>query len=271
MRFKQYLNEKTFSISADVDMIYKKYFKKYVKPFHKKGGKANRNDLTDFKEGMDKVHKDGKWYFGNATSEILKSKTAKKAHELNPVTLVFGAWQEGSFYNYSKKAISFSLNSDVLHLLSTSQSKLDIRNMLQGRILERFMNELSEENIKGTIYHELSHWINDSIYNQNIQKRVQKNLKTKEFDITTVNFTDFELDAQVHAIKQLKRSFTGDWNYIRWYDIIQKKPSFSVVFAQLKQQPKAVQMDYFKRISKRLNRENLMGKNLKDSFKKELL
>ena len=161
MRFKQYLNEKTFSISADVDMIYKKYFLKYLKPFHK----MKNNDLTDFQNKIWCASKKGKWDFGTTTSEIFKSRTAKKAHELNPVTLMFGAVSDGSFYSYKEKVISVSLNSDIIDLLVSGRSMDNIKNLMitDRDRFERFKNELSEESVKATIYHELSHWINDSM------------------------------------------------------------------------------------------------------------
>jgi hypothetical protein len=76
-----------------------------------------------------------------------------------------------------------------------------------------FRNEITETNIKGSIYHELSHWLNDTLHN----KAVSKNMPITQDKIDKlwsgdVNFSDFEIDAQVHAIKQVKRNYKKDFD-----------------------------------------------------------
>jgi hypothetical protein len=140
--------------------------------------------------------------------------------------------------------------------------------------MKQFFNEVSPASIKGTIYHELSHWISDSIYNRNISKRLEIAQQSGKLDILTKYgsnlFTDYELDAQVHAIKQLKRDYKKDWDKLTWSDIIEKKGSFDVIFKRLKTLNTRDQEEYFKRMIKRLNREGLLGKKLRNSFIKAM-
>ena len=268
MRFKKYLiTEKTFAIGADVDLIYKKYFKKVIDTFNKK-------DIKVFRKLM-KKHEDGMAYaFGFDSSHMLKSKKCKEAHKLNPVYIHSGVFTDGSSYSPKRTGydarVSLSLNHNVVELiLSMGLEKLQM-NFDDDNTFERFKGEMSASSIKGTIYHELSHWLNDTLHNQNINKRLTKSREThnpaiiKRFD--KVNFTDFELDAQVHALKQMKRDYRKDWDKLSWYDIVQRKSFFDVWFKQLKSSSPKVQKKMHQLMIKRLNREKLLGKKMKTTF-----
>jgi L-2-hydroxyglutarate oxidase LhgO len=76
----------------------------------------------------------------------------------------------------------------------------------------------------------------------------------------------FELDAQIHAIKQLKRDYNKIWDEVTWEFIVQHKSSFNMVFKTLSRASKKDKTDYIKRLYKRLNREKLLGKSLKNGF-----
>jgi len=251
MRFKKYLTEKTFAIGADVDYIYKNFFKKFVNTVNKNPNKVKDFPVTKF------------------SSSELKSKKAQMAHKENPVTIYTGVFDTSAYYPFESK-ITLSLNKSVIILLK-SHSIEEIKRMLGDKEFKRFMNEMTPGSIKGTIYHELSHWISDTLYDKNITKRIikakEKNTYTPMVKFGETYFTDYELDAQVHAIKQLKRDYSKEWNDLTWDDIITKKSSFNVIGKALKKASKEAREDYRKRMIKRLNREKLLGKGMMNTFK----
>lgn len=264
-KFLEYLNEKTFRIGGDVDLVYKKIFHPYIKL------------LPNFDMFMDKVNKDkiksNEYFFEVIFSHELKTKDCKEAHEVNPIGIKGGIFDTSS-YVPSLSLIKLSLNIGVINILQQNRSKESIENLIGTAVSKRFFNELSPANLKGTIYHELSHWLNDSLHNKNISKRLKKAQQTQNYDILKKHgdaiFTDYELDAQVHAIKQLKRDYRKDWDKLTWYDIIEVKSSFDVIFSRLKHLNSKDQNEYFQRMIKRLNREGLLGKGLRNSFIKAI-
>lgn len=255
-RFLEYINEKTYRIGGDVDYIYKKLFQPYMKL------------LPDIDKFINKVNKSNS-VFGEMNSDELKSKDCKKAHKENPILITAGVFNTSS-YTPSKSLIKLALNYSVIDVLNKHRSKEEIESMIGSATSKRFFNELSEPNIKGTIYHELSHWINDTIHNRHISKRLDKSLQFDDLSILlkygSTLFTDYEIDAQVHAIKQLKRNYKKNWDKLSWMDIVSLKGNFNVIFTKLKTINKKEQTAYFKALTKRLNRENLLGKGLKNTF-----
>jgi hypothetical protein len=251
MKFKNYLNEKTFAIGADVDYIYKKYFKKAIDDF-KKGKKETIVNFPTSKFSTDD----------------LKSQKAKKAHEINPLIIYIGIFDCCS-YNPVESIIRLTFNMSAVNLLKANDIK-KIKYLLSDEEYKRYLNEFSSSSIKGSIYHELSHWLNDTFHNKNILKRIQKSKNINSYKpLTRFNvtvFSDYELDAQVHALKQLKRDYKKDWDDLTWNDVIIRKPSFDFIKRTLKSSSNKARNDYKKRLLKRLNREKLLGKGLKNSF-----
>ena len=273
MRFKKYLlTEKTYRIGADVDLIYKKTFAKYEKIF-KKG------DFRKFIKAVQSADNvgNGKFGFGVIKSSELKSRDCRIAHDLNPIKIQCGLLG-GNFYKPKTKTIQVSLNSNAVNLIILQKAKSidDILSILgSSNQIERFNSEFDAKSLKGSIYHELSHWINDSIHNFHITKMLKKASELDKISILQRDgsnlFTDYEIDAQVHAIKQLKREFNKSWDLLSWQDIIQIKPSFIVIKQQLKRSTPKVQKDYHKRMIKRSNREQLLGKLMQKTFIKDMI
>ena len=256
MKCKDYLLEKTFSIGADVDFLYKKFFMKHIKNFNSKNG------FQKFIDGLPKNNLSKPICFGEISSDKLKSKQCKKAYSMNPVIINAGIYSSGNFYNMQTKIIQLSLNLSALNLIKgyITFNKDDFMGEI-GTAGTRVLNEFSEGSIKGSIYHELSHWLDDTLHNEHLIKSLKR--------VTgNVNLSTFEKDAQIHSIKQLKRSIgKKNWETTTWIDIIEKKPSFHVLFQQLNTLPKKIVNDYMKSMLKRLKRENLLGQGLINTFK----
>jgi len=252
LKFKQFLVEKTFRLGQDVDMIYKNYFAKYMKDI--------RSDKWD-----------GRFKVEVISSAFLKSADSKKAHKLNPIHIVMNSKNEsGNFYNPISKYISLKINDNALEILKQANMNFnDAGELLSGRKKE-WMNDLSENRIKGTIYHELSHWIDDSIHNQHIEKMLIKAHEPGHRDVLKqgskgVNSSYYEINAQVHAVKQIKRQMSKSKYDSLTFDELVAGSSALTTMTNLNKDAGSYDQ-WRKDLLKRLSREKLLGKSMKFKF-----
>jgi hypothetical protein len=127
-----------------------------------------------------------------------------------------------------------------------------------------FLDDISERKIKGSIYHEMVHWLDNTFNDEFITRlliRSDTNISVLNADGKIPQSSYYEVNAQVHAIKQMRRQ-TNDhiWNSWTW-DMLVKN---SVVLTMISEKTKDVN-DYvrWKRaLLKRLIRENLIGNNI---------
>jgi len=300
MRLQNFLNEKTFNINADVDYVYKLGFKKVLDVYKKKS-------LIEFVEFIYKNYptSTGDRTFYTINSGMLKSRQCKKADEENPIMIYCGLYPYSS-YIPEEKVIRIALHKGAFGLFSYNadwdQVKRDVPNKAQ---FERLEHEFTPTNVKGAIYHELSHWLNDTLHNKHITNKLNKSVEMDDRKFllgkhTNVNFTDFEVDAQIHAIKQIKRDNKKKYDKFTWKDLFTRKPALQGVWQELvkvledkrmkffqkysknratqgiwdkiEKKELKVQKDFFKDFTKRLNREGLLVKGLtKFPTAKELL
>jgi len=254
----QILLEKTFNIESDVDLIYEKGgFSEFLKAFTA-GEKPYEDELNSIQKIKHIV-------FDLIPSSELQTEDCINAHRQNPIDIYTGITIMGSHYSPTNKTIFISLNSSALdvnysgdiHYISSSQK-------------ETIYNEITEQRIKIAIHHELSHWISDSLYNKHIGRIINRGLELQNNDIIKlkqkdVNMTYFEIDAQVHSIKELKRNYDErEWNELSLRDIMIKYPSLSAVYKELKSKHGLdVALLWQKNLTKRLYREGLLGNNMK--------
>jgi hypothetical protein len=78
------------------------------------------------------------------------------------------------------------------------------------------------------------------------------------------NMAFYEVDAQIHAIKQLKRTFKKEWDNLTLLDLFYKIPSLRNIAKSLYFLGKDVYKIWMKDLVKRMNRENLLGKFMRD-------
>ena len=255
MRLQQYLTEKTFNVNADVDLIWKELFKPSYDLF-------KRGKYDEFMSFIEKQR--------YITSGELKSKQAKEAHKINPIDIFLVYDNDGNFYDPTRKLIHLSYNYGVLDIMKqfNYNSTHILRNVTMNKeVQDRFDNEVSEGAIKGTIYHEVSHWLNDTFHNKNISKllikaREEGNINQLKQGHSNVNLTFYELDAQVHALKQLKRTYKKEYDNFGYEDIIKYKSSFLGVFRAASRNKKEYD-EFMKNFVKRLHREGLLTDKLK--------
>ena len=135
--------------------------------------------------------------------------------------------------------------------------------------------EITEERIKSAISHELSHCISDSLYNNHIGRILKRADELNNADIVkmgkkNVNMTYFEIDAQIHAIKELKRKHKMKWDRLLLIDIFEMYTSLYFIASTLYKNYGQDILDIWqKMLLKRMIREKLLGKNMRNFVKGE--
>jgi hypothetical protein len=125
--------------------------------------------------------------------------------------------------------------------------------------------EYTEERIKGSIHHELAHWIDDTFNNQHLKKRIEKNLALNSagealpFDKVTVNAHYMEIQAQIHNIKQLHNKYADTWDTLSFDEMIGMSPSLYNTYRSL---PYSLKTQWVKKLKMRMFREGLLGKRM---------
>lgn len=261
----QPLLEKTFNIDADVDYIYEKSgFPKFIEDFNE-GKMPYKSQLFSFEFNfLDTI-------FNKIPSSELKTEDCVKAHSILPLDISTGISRKGSHYYPTTPSIFISISPNAL---SVYYSK-DEHNLsdIEKRMISR---EITENRLKIGIHHELSHWISDCFYNKHLTKIVHSALELQSpermlLKQKDVNMTYFEIDAQVHSIKGLKRKFTQDqWDTLTIEDILVEYPSLMSVYRVLKRDHGLdVALIWQKNLIKRLEREGLLGKNMRTFLRKD--
>ena len=223
MRFKRYLTEKTFNISKDVKYVYEKGFKPLVdslKDINQLSMKLFKTDKN--KDFFIKVRENKNVPFNRIMGNELPSKEAQAASKLNPVEIYTGAFDSGNFYR--SKEVRGILDDSKLSLIQLSINKQALVIALRKEIymlpvdqVKSFLQEFVPARIKATIAHELSHWLNDTMHNFHITNLLKtahelNNIEVLKLHKKDVNMTHFEIDAQIHGIKQLKMANKKKWD-----------------------------------------------------------
>jgi hypothetical protein len=236
------LNEALTNVDNDVDIIYNKYFNSLI-------GTAQNGRL---------IEKD---FFNTVTidTSILVSDIAKIGHKYNPCSIVINE-PRGNFYSPNEKLIGlgygelyrsflrYHLPSNYNHLADESGN------------YSTFKLEFTEERIKGSIHHELAHWIDDTNNNFHIKKLLSKNDSgEKKYNYNERYTSNVELQAVIHNIHQLKKKHHGIWDIISFNEMVELLPF-------LRRLRKNLKPDFYikwkRSIILRMNREGLLGKNM---------
>lgn len=258
---EEVLNEKLFNVDDDVDYIIEK---SGIEEFYnqvKEGKTPHFYEIIDDKEVA----------FLAIDSSELKSEDAIKANEVNPISIFIGFpnGRSGSHYNPLDKYILVSPNRTAFKILYKKEDEF-----LSDQELETFKNEFKLERLKHALAHELSHWISDSLHSSHIQKIIDRAnelndaeyMKLKKHD---VNMTYFEIDAIVHSIKELKRQYTQEeWDQLTFRQIMLEYTALSAVDKTLKSKyGLEIALIWQKNLFKRMQREGLLGLNMKSFYK----
>lgn len=242
------LKERLTEVDTDVNLLYDMFFK---------------NDIEQMEQTDILTRK--MFDIGEASTDILQSEEAKKAHALNPCKIVIN--HGNNYYNPIEKLISLSVSDNALSyvlyrhegsLKKAIDSLYDIPSQQNN-----LPKEFSEVKLKGTIHHELAHWIDDTLNNKHLTKRIEKQIAsdTRNLKGIPVNTTKMEIQGQIHNIKQTYEHNKDIWDEISFYKLMNMVPSLNVVFSELKYQPK-FRKQWVRDIKTRMSREGLLGKNM---------
>lgn len=215
-----FLYEATFDISKDTELLYSLFLKKFV-------GTIEEIPLIDV--SWEKLFslwlKNLKSLNSNelnlvmyeTNSGILNDADCKQSHKLNPINIYFGLSKNGSYYNSIDHYIMISLNIQVIESIVKYGYNNLINNQSKKINSKLLKNEFTKNKFNSMISHELCHWCDDSIHNfhilnKSILSKELKNIDIMKLNQKDVNMTYFEIDAQIHGIKMLKKLNEDLWN-----------------------------------------------------------
>ncbi len=279
--------EKVFHLRKDIDTLYKAGFKDIVDAVDEslKQGYMSDKLMRIMRKLNADIERRGYAVVATFFSDELQTKDAIKAHETHPVKITLEIGDFGNAYNPVKHEIRLSIPMKIMDIFN--DHFWDRNNILKAAGGEAtIFNEISEFKMKGTINHELSHWIRNS-QTRHIDKMMKKAKETtpsmkvlKQGKIHTVA-TDYEMDAYVHNIMEYKKSIgLKKYNSKKLSDLFIDIPSFRAVmshFRRYKQENisdnsymstvkldwQKLWIDWQKKLIKRLDREKLLGKNMR--------
>ena len=261
MRMKEILEgsltEATFDLDAQVDYIYDRLVKEY------------RDHIMSTTDGVNAKPPGIAIYSQELPGEA--GDAVDRAHELNPIRISYGSRGEGNQYIYADNLVTISMNHNVLDVVHTQRSYASAIEWIAAEApgqLTKFKSELTVERIKGSIHHELSHWLDDTLHNRHITKRVnraaaltgKKSQQHYTQNQPNVALTDFERDAQIHSIIQMKRVHGDNWDTLTFDDLLDLNASLREI--SQKAQSGGWYDKWKKLIIKRMHREGLLGKNM---------
>ena len=267
MKFKQ-LNEALFKVDKVVDRLYEMAFARFVKDI---------NDYAQGKRGsifpVDTTM--SRYSFGKIVEQY-GDEQMKEAFEKNPIIIYFGG-AHGSEYKPRTGEVYISFNQNVLDLIKGQIGKVftyeQLLNMLSPMQSKHFKAEMSGATVRGTIAHELSHWMDDTLHNRHLKRLVNKMYTLRTFKKHTdadrihdqgtgeVMMTSFERDAQIHAVKQSYREYSqSQWDQMTWNDLMDISVGVGQFYSRL---PSKQQRIFKKNFIKRLHREGILGKRMR--------
>jgi len=240
------INETLTDVEGDVDLIYNLYFKNFVDNL-KKTNKLNWGDVK-----RDRI-----------TTNILKNPISIKAHSINPCEILINT--EPNHYDPNNHKIAISISTMGLDLVANHDGDLtQAYNAIPDEQKIRFLNDFTEARIKGSIHHELTHWLDDTLNNQHITNFLNKRATKTAAELQTqayakpINTHSLERQAQIHNIKQLYNKNKDIWNDMSFQDMINMMPSLTFV----NRLPEKIKKQWERDIKMRMYRENLLGKNM---------
>jgi hypothetical protein len=241
---KKVIKEKLINVESDVDMVYNMFFKKDI-------DLINQNFFISKKLFQTKI----------TSTEILNDEESELTHQLNPCKIIIN--YGGNYYKPQDSLISLSVNFSAVNFIidSFNGDFQEALNNIKSNQYDSLKNEFTEHKIKGSIHHELAHWIDDTHHNYHITKRINKQIfkKTNNINNIPVDTVKFEINAQIHNIKQLYNKFKNVWNVLTFDDLIKLSPTLNNINNKLNPNFKN---QWIKNLKIRMYREKILGKNM---------
>ncbi|CAM0049327.1 hypothetical protein VPHF86_0142 [Vibrio phage F86] len=245
------LNEKTFDIDDEVDYLYDLFFREFIESF-------DPNDLQVLPSNFGAIS-------GPDFVEDSNNPDIEEAHDRIWLEEITTNVRRGNVYVPSggEASINFSIPSSAYKAYEAG-----IVRQLSAKDQKAIKNEMTEARMKGTIMHELSHWMNDAFGNQFLSKRKRKadlsgnaNKTLNQGKARGHQFlTDYELDAQIHAIYQYRRSNPRKWETMTLGEALEEMPFHRPLEDSLTRKE---YKEWKKYMYTRLARENMLGRRMK--------
>lgn len=239
------LNEALENIDEDVDLIYNKFFKDDVEEFNQTKKITNHMFLER-----------------TSDTSMLKTQASLKAHQQNPCNIYINDGKNA--YNPIKNKLYMSLHQGVVNMIRNAGSLEIALYNIDAHQKNSFKDQITDKKIKGSIHHELLHWLDDTFNNLHIKKElstaseigINRALKGKN-----VNTSKIEIQGQMGNVKQFK-NITPQRVYdnLSFQDLINSIPTLQHINGILNSVEK---IQWKKDLLSRMNRENLLGNNMK--------
>ena len=267
MRLQRYLiNEKTFKITSEVNGIWNRSFKKYIRKWEPESGSPPVYGAGKQIRNLQDVE------FGFFMSYELKSNEAKAASLVNPALIRAGVYRSGPNYSITSgklgndkfnSMITLSLNYNAVSIMVSGRE-----GQVKPEQFKYSKNEVSEDRIKAMIAHEISHWLNDSLHNWNIRNLVNVALELDKPEMMlmgkeNINMTHFEIDALIHGIKQVKSMHKKEWDKFTFKKLREIYTPLWTITNDIRKHPPKVFDVWMRLLVKRMHREKLLGKNMR--------
>ena len=240
------LSERLTDVDDDVNMLYNRFFEGDVEEFKNTGIFTRK--MFDYNE---------------TTTFILQSQEAKQAHLLNPCKIIINNGK--NFYNPSQKTIGFGVNDNAVNYIFNNHEgnfKSAIDSLYDAPSQQSNLSkEFKEEKIKGSIHHELAHWIDDTMNNQHLNKRINKQIELGRSNLggISVNASKMEIQGQIHNVKQLYNKYKDIWDEIPFHKLLSLSISLNTVYKELSGD---VRKQWIRDLKTRMAREGLLGKKM---------
>ena len=236
---KLFLNEKLANVDDDVNFIYDTYFAESVKRFNESGVLYFDSSRTD--------------------TSILKTSDAVSAHNVKPCLILINPVSGNfNYYNPYELIIGVGVNRNAIEFIKDSGGLENAVNSLPPKSASSLPLEFTEEKLKGSIHHELAHWIDDALHNGHIKNDLDWRRKNS-YRVGNVNATKFEIEGQIHNVKQLKNKFEGIWDEISFSKLVDMSPTLKNIYNNLSGD---VRIKWVRDLKTRMYREGLLGKKM---------
>jgi hypothetical protein len=243
------IEERLMSVDNDVDMIYDYYFKNDIE----------KVKVTNSLIGID-------FEQNEYNTNFLKSPLAKKANKINPCKIFINIGS--NHYNPKDSVIALGVSNNavdfVLQNFNGNLNKAILELKLSGDKKQsiNLSNEFSESKIKGSIHHELAHWIDDTLHNRHIKLRSDKAAETGSGMTKRglpINADKIEIQGQIHNVVQLKKEYSDIWDSLTFEDLLKLSTTLNLVNNQLRGY---IRTEWKRNLLTRMYREGLLGKNM---------
>lgn len=252
MRMHQILTEATFDLDTQVDYLYDAHFRDYCESV-----------LRDEPVNLPKVA------VVATTKDLPPSDLIRKANKLQTCKIKIN---DGNAYVPDTALIKISVSIPAVEFLVNNDATLSqmvdrLRDTNTG-LATQLETEFSASRVKGSIYHELSHWLDNVFHNQHILRKLHKASTDRirrahhlHPGVPDVMMSSYEIDAQIHSIKQLKRDYSHKWDDLTFDQMLSLNSTLTLLNNESRQDGFGAM--WRKKLKARMAREGLLGQRMR--------